>query len=193
MWSYRALDSKWWKARDGLSLPLARLYCKYFGGSLDLVPMEGFGTDCYVSFNRLAHKNSEHIIPVDSNEEDPNRVGVGCSTRRRDEAEATRREKSHQRRLRESGIVRVRVSIIMVRRLPPYHNHDSRAIVLALATLYLTRIVSHLLLAASLTHHRPPHNAYSHSFEAIHTAGDASFVALASSAPSTAPLERWRK
>lgn len=27
VWSYRALDSKWWKPADGLSLPLARLYC----------------------------------------------------------------------------------------------------------------------------------------------------------------------
>ena len=94
VWSYRALDSKWWKARDGLSLPLARLYCKYFGGSLDLVPMEGFGTDCYVSFNRLAHKNSEHIIPVDSNEEDPNRVGGGLldAQARRGGGDATREE-----------------------------------------------------------------------------------------------------
>ena len=41
VWSYRSLDSAWWKPADGLSLPLARLYCKYFGGSLAMVPMEG--------------------------------------------------------------------------------------------------------------------------------------------------------
>ena len=64
VWSYRALESSWWSPRDGLSLPLARLYCKYWGGSLALVPMEGFGTDCYVTLNRLAHENAETIIPA---------------------------------------------------------------------------------------------------------------------------------
>lgn len=29
-------------------LPLSRLYAGYFGGSLDLVSMYGWGTDCYV-------------------------------------------------------------------------------------------------------------------------------------------------
>ena len=67
VWSYRALRSKWWAPADGLSLPLARLYCKYFGGQLSLVPMEGFGTDCYVYLNRLAQANSEHILPDPTN------------------------------------------------------------------------------------------------------------------------------
>ena len=30
----------------GLGLPIARLYAKYFGGSLHLTPVEGYGTDC---------------------------------------------------------------------------------------------------------------------------------------------------
>lgn len=37
VWSYRALDSSWWRPKDGLSLPLARLYCIYFGGDVSLV------------------------------------------------------------------------------------------------------------------------------------------------------------
>jgi pyruvate dehydrogenase kinase 2/3/4 len=64
VWSYRSLNSSWWKPSDGLHLPLARLYCKYFGGDLALVPMEGYGTDCYVTLNRLAHANSENILPL---------------------------------------------------------------------------------------------------------------------------------
>ena len=61
VWSYRSLESKWWRPRDGLTLPLARLYCKYFGGSLAFVPMEGWGTDCYATF---ARDGSEQIMPV---------------------------------------------------------------------------------------------------------------------------------
>ena len=61
VWSYRPLNSKWWKPEDGLSLPVVRLCCKYFNGSLALVPVEGFGTDCYVTLNRLPQDNSERI------------------------------------------------------------------------------------------------------------------------------------
>ena len=66
MWSYRSLESQWWRAADGLSLPLVRLYCKYLGGSIALVPMEGYGTDCYIAFNRLPHENCEQIRPAPS-------------------------------------------------------------------------------------------------------------------------------
>jgi len=64
VWSYRSLDSAWWQPADGLSLPLVRMYCQYFGGSLALVPMEGWGTDCYVTFNRMADANREIISPT---------------------------------------------------------------------------------------------------------------------------------
>jgi len=74
VWSYRSLDSAWWKPADGLSLPLARLYCKYFGGSLAMVPMEGYGTDCYVIFNRLAHQNTENVVPLPSVADDNERL-----------------------------------------------------------------------------------------------------------------------
>ena len=74
LWSYlyRSLQSRWWKPADGLSLPLARLYCKYFNGSMAMVPMEGYGTDCYVTFNRLAHANSEQIVAVPTKPMDEN-------------------------------------------------------------------------------------------------------------------------
>ena len=50
----------------GLGLPLARLYAKYFGGSMHAVPMEGHGTDCYVTFNRLEEANVEQVLKVPS-------------------------------------------------------------------------------------------------------------------------------
>jgi pyruvate dehydrogenase kinase 2/3/4 len=43
----------------GLGLPLARCYAKYFGGTLHMIPVEGYGVDCYVRFNRLSGDNRE--------------------------------------------------------------------------------------------------------------------------------------
>ena len=40
----------------GVGLPMSRLYCRYFGGDLDIKSMEGYGTDCYVYLNRLGNK-----------------------------------------------------------------------------------------------------------------------------------------
>ena len=40
----------------GCGLPLSRLYTKYFGGGLQVISMEGFGTDAYVHLNRLGTK-----------------------------------------------------------------------------------------------------------------------------------------
>lgn len=37
----------------GYGLPIARSYCRYFGGELDLLSMEGFGTDAFVHLKRL--------------------------------------------------------------------------------------------------------------------------------------------
>ncbi|KAJ1623197.1 branched-chain alpha-ketoacid dehydrogenase [Pavlovales sp. CCMP2436] len=50
-------------AMHGLGLPLSRLYAKYFGGTLHLAPMEGYGTDCYVRLNRLGDQNCENLPP----------------------------------------------------------------------------------------------------------------------------------
>lgn len=48
-------------AMHGLGLPLARLYAKYFGGTLHLTPMEGYGTDCYVKLHRLGDQSCENL------------------------------------------------------------------------------------------------------------------------------------
>ena len=66
VWSYRGKALKRWGQGVGLGLPLARLYAKYFGGSMHAVPMEGHGTDCYVVLNRLADANCEKILKVPS-------------------------------------------------------------------------------------------------------------------------------
>ncbi|KAG9103141.1 hypothetical protein FRC06_000089 [Ceratobasidium sp. 370] len=39
--------------RMGLGLPLSNVYATYFGGSLDLVSMDGWGTDVYLRLPRL--------------------------------------------------------------------------------------------------------------------------------------------
>jgi len=51
-------------AMHGLGLPLSRLYAKYFGGTLHLTPMEGYGTDCYVRLNRLGDHNCENLPSI---------------------------------------------------------------------------------------------------------------------------------
>jgi len=43
----------------GIGLPLIRLYARYFGGSLKLRPMEGYGTDAYVHLHRLKSSSKE--------------------------------------------------------------------------------------------------------------------------------------
>jgi pyruvate dehydrogenase kinase 2/3/4 len=37
----------------GFGLPISRSYCRYFGGDLDLISMEGYGTDAFVHLKRL--------------------------------------------------------------------------------------------------------------------------------------------
>jgi pyruvate dehydrogenase kinase 2/3/4 len=38
----------------GYGLPISRLYASYFGGNLNLISMEGFGTDAYLHLRRLS-------------------------------------------------------------------------------------------------------------------------------------------
>lgn len=37
----------------GYGLPLSRLYARYFGGDLQIISLEGFGTDAYIHLSRL--------------------------------------------------------------------------------------------------------------------------------------------
>jgi pyruvate dehydrogenase kinase 2/3/4 len=46
----------------GYGLPISRSYCRYFGGELDLISMEGFGTDAFVHLKRIG--DSKEPVPV---------------------------------------------------------------------------------------------------------------------------------
>ena len=46
----------------GYGLPISRSYCEYFGGALDVVSMEGYGTDAFIHLKRLG--DSEEPLPV---------------------------------------------------------------------------------------------------------------------------------
>ncbi|KAL6080470.1 [Pyruvate dehydrogenase (acetyl-transferring)] kinase isozyme 2 [Balamuthia mandrillaris] len=46
----------------GYGIPLSRLYARYFGGDLQIVSMEGFGTDAYVHL-RVAGDTAE-VLPI---------------------------------------------------------------------------------------------------------------------------------
>ena len=37
----------------GYGLPISRLYARYFGGDLQVISMEGYGTDAYLHLSRL--------------------------------------------------------------------------------------------------------------------------------------------
>ena len=45
----------------GHGVPLSRLYCRYFGGDLQLIPFDGIGTDAIIYINRLESAN-ENLI-----------------------------------------------------------------------------------------------------------------------------------
>eukprot|EP00210_Caulerpa_lentillifera_P007337 g7013.t1 len=45
----------------GYGLPISRLYSRYFGGDLQVLSMEGYGTDAYLHLNRLG--NVEEPLP----------------------------------------------------------------------------------------------------------------------------------
>lgn len=46
----------------GYGLPISRSYARYFGGDLDIMSMEGFGTDAFIYLQRLG--NSREPLPV---------------------------------------------------------------------------------------------------------------------------------
>ncbi|KAJ1292088.1 hypothetical protein BS78_02G365500 [Paspalum vaginatum] len=45
----------------GFGLPISRLYARYFGGDLQVISMEGYGTDAYLHLSRLG--DSEEPLP----------------------------------------------------------------------------------------------------------------------------------
>nr|CAB3455092.1 unnamed protein product [Digitaria exilis] len=45
----------------GFGLPISRLYARYFGGDLQIISMEGYGTDAYLHLSRLG--DSEEPLP----------------------------------------------------------------------------------------------------------------------------------
>jgi pyruvate dehydrogenase kinase 2/3/4 len=45
----------------GYGLPISRLYARYFGGDLQVISMEGYGTDAYLHLKRLG--NAEESLP----------------------------------------------------------------------------------------------------------------------------------
>ncbi|EFJ20563.1 hypothetical protein SELMODRAFT_93519 [Selaginella moellendorffii] len=45
----------------GYGLPISRLYARYFGGDLQVISMEGYGTDAYLHLNRLG--NEQEPLP----------------------------------------------------------------------------------------------------------------------------------
>ena len=60
VWSY-AGSRRLRAGHGGLGLPLSRLYARYFGGTLHVAPLEGYGTDAYVTLNRLEGANQETL------------------------------------------------------------------------------------------------------------------------------------
>ncbi|GBG58838.1 hypothetical protein CBR_g238 [Chara braunii] len=53
--SYRAGGFPSVLAGYGYGLPVSRLYARYFGGDLQVISMEGYGTDAYLHLNRLGN------------------------------------------------------------------------------------------------------------------------------------------
>ena len=50
---YSSIDNRNSISGFGHGLPLSRLYCRYFGGDLLIIPFEGIGTDALIYINRL--------------------------------------------------------------------------------------------------------------------------------------------
>lgn len=46
----------------GYGLPISRAYCRYFGGDLSIMSMEGYGTDAFVYLARLG--NTREPLPI---------------------------------------------------------------------------------------------------------------------------------
>ena len=55
----RDFDTQTPLAGLGYGLPISRNYARYFGGDLNIMSMEGYGTDSFVYLSRLGDKINE--------------------------------------------------------------------------------------------------------------------------------------
>jgi pyruvate dehydrogenase kinase 2/3/4 len=46
----------------GYGLPISRNYARYFGGDLQIMSMEGYGTDSFIYLPRLGDKSSDREL-----------------------------------------------------------------------------------------------------------------------------------
>jgi pyruvate dehydrogenase kinase 2/3/4 len=64
----------------GFGLPISRLYSQYFGGDLQVMSMEGYGTDAYLFLHRvgdIAEPNlNPHLMPSTANYVSRNPLGL---------------------------------------------------------------------------------------------------------------------
>ncbi|XP_072976462.1 pyruvate dehydrogenase (acetyl-transferring) kinase, mitochondrial-like [Typha angustifolia] len=59
--SYEGVTEGVTMAGYGCGLPISRLYARYFGGDLQIISMEGYGTDAYLHLSRLG--DSQEPLP----------------------------------------------------------------------------------------------------------------------------------
>jgi len=59
-------DNKAPMAGFGYGLPLSRLYSRYFGGDLEVISMDGFGTDAFVYLNWLKPDDTRKLTAKDA-------------------------------------------------------------------------------------------------------------------------------
>ena len=65
----------------GYGLPISRSYCRYFGGDLSIMSMEGYGTDAFVYLARIG--NTKEPVPIWLNKIWPNcRIKIQQNTKR---------------------------------------------------------------------------------------------------------------
>ncbi|XP_064987760.1 pyruvate dehydrogenase (acetyl-transferring) kinase, mitochondrial-like [Musa acuminata AAA Group] len=59
--NYKGVSNGVTMAGYGFGLPISRLYARYFGGDLQIISMEGYGTDAYLHLSRLG--DSQEPLP----------------------------------------------------------------------------------------------------------------------------------